>query len=334
MDISAGSDMALRRQNGLLKARPAVYIVILLGAFLASFVYNLRVDSIFACQATGYTSDRFLAYCEAKNYGDYEHGAFWFNLEPAATRSAASADVLFLGNSRVQFAFSTAATAQWFSSASASDYVLGFIGFENSIFARALLKKLKPRARVYVIAIGGFFEPTERVIAKKVMHNHAARTQYEDNRTLQFVHEAICMTLSSICGNNLAIFRSRQNGAWYMPQSRQFAGHELPVSYDQQIDKREIDDAIAIGRIFLSDLPAKPDCVILTAIPHVDTKLDESNAIASGLGKTLVVPEHLDGLQTFDGIHLDPASAERWSEAFLKAAGPQIQKCLEVSASR
>ena len=136
-------------------------------------------------------------------------------------------------------------------------------------------EKLKPRARVYVIAIGGFFEPTERVIAKKVMHNHAARTQYEDNRTLQFVHEAICMTLSSICGNNLAIFRSRQNGAWYMPQSRQFAGHELPVSYDQQIDKREIDDAIAIGRIFLSDLPAKPDCVILTAIPHVDTKLDE-----------------------------------------------------------
>ena len=66
--------------------------------------------------------------------------------------------MLFLGNSRVQFAFSTAATAQWFSSASASDHVLGFIGFENSIFARALLKKLKPRARVYVIAIGGFFE--------------------------------------------------------------------------------------------------------------------------------------------------------------------------------
>ena len=29
-------------------------------------------------------------------------------------------------------------------------------------------------------------------------------------------------------------------------------------------------------------------------------------------------------------LHLDPASAERWSEAFFKTAGPQIRKCLEV----
>ena len=45
----------------------------------------------------------------------------------------------------------------------------------------------------------------------------------------------------------------------------------------------------------------------------------------------LVVPQNLDGLQTFDGTHLDHASAERWSEAFFKTAGPQIQKCLEVT---
>ena len=140
------------------KARPTIYIMILLGAFVAASVYHLRVDNIFACPASGYTSDRYLAHCDAANYGDYEHGAYWFDLEPAAEMSAASADVLFLGDSRVQFAFSTAATAQWFSSASIRYHLLGFVAFENSIFARALLHTLKPRAEVYVIPVADFFQ--------------------------------------------------------------------------------------------------------------------------------------------------------------------------------
>jgi hypothetical protein len=65
----------------------------------------------------------------------------------------------------------------------------------------------------------------------------------------------------------------------------------------------------------------------------VGTKLSVANAIASGLGKTLVVPQHLDSLQTFDGTHLDQASAEHWSEAFFETAGPQIQKCLALRTS-
>jgi hypothetical protein len=62
---------------------------------------------IFACKASGYPSDRYISYCGATEYGDYEHGAFWFDLEPVAELSAANADVIFLGNSRTQFGFST-----------------------------------------------------------------------------------------------------------------------------------------------------------------------------------------------------------------------------------
>jgi hypothetical protein len=326
------SQIFSRGRDGLFTGRPTIYILILLGAFVATYLYKLRHDFIFACQANGYTLDSYLARCDAVNYGDYEHGAFWFGLEPAAETSAASADVLFLGDSRLQFAFSTAATAQWFSSASASYYLLGFAAFENSIFARALLHKLKPRAEVYVISITDFFQPFEAPEAKIIMHDDAARTRYEGKRLWQFVHKAICMKL--VCGNALAVFRSRRTGTWYMPQVSQFKGRDRPVSYDQHIDEREIDEAIAIGRIFLSELPVKTECVILTAIPTVATKLSVANAIASGLAKMFVVPEHLDGLQTLDGFHLDPASAERWSEAFFKTAGPQIQKCLEVHTSR
>jgi len=125
------------------------------------------------------------------------------------------------------------------------------------------------------------------------------------------------------------VFRSRQTGMWYMQTSR-FKGRERQVSYDQQIDEREINDAVAIGRSFISELPVKAECVILTVVPTVDTKLGVANAIASGLGKMLVVPQRVDDLQTFDGTHIDQASAERWSEAFFKTAGPQIQKCVAM----
>jgi hypothetical protein len=334
MDARAiSSQVFLRKREGLFKKRPAIYILILLGAFVTSYLYKLRVDNIFACPASGYTSDRYLAYCEAVNYGDYEHGAFLFDLEPVAEMSAASAEVLFLGGSRLQFAFSTPATAQWFSSASARYYLLGFVAFENSIFARALLDRLKPRPKVYVIALDDFFEPSERPIAKAVMHDVTARPRYEVKRFLQVFHQAICMKVAKICGDGVVVFRSRRTGAWDMPQPTRFNGLERPVSYNEDIDENAVEEAIAIGRTFLSELPVKTECVILTVIPTVGTKLSVANAIASGLGKPLVVPEHLDGLQTREGVHLDNSSAERWSEAFFKTAGPQIQRCLAMHTS-
>ena len=320
-----------RKRHALFRERPVIYILILLTACAASFLYQLRTNNIFACPASGYTSDRYLASCET-SYGDYEHGAFWFDLEPGAEMSAASADVLFLGDSRMLLAFSTSATTKWFSPAPVSFYLLGFYGFENSIFERALLRKLKPRAKVYVISVGDFFQPFEAPIAKSIMHDGAAQNLYDVKRDLQFVHRAICMKVPTICGNGLAVFRSRQTGMWYMETSR-FKGRERQVSYNQQIDDREINDAVAIGRTFLSELPVKAECVILTVVPTVGTKLGVANAIASGLGKMLVVPQRVDGLQTFDGTHIDQASAERWSEAFFKTAGPQIQKCLAMHIS-
>jgi len=48
--------------------------------------------------------------------------------------------------------------------------------------------------------------------------------------------------------------------------------------------------------------------------------------IAKALGLPLIAPQ-VDGLMTFDGSHLEPASAARWSAAFLEAAGPVIQDC-------
>ena len=82
-----------------------LYICIVLAAALTSYAVWARTRSIFSCPATGYTADRYIAYCGGANYGDYEHGAFWFDLEHALD-FASKADVLFLGTSRMEKAFS------------------------------------------------------------------------------------------------------------------------------------------------------------------------------------------------------------------------------------
>src|SRR5512147_1442577 len=99
----------------LFAARPTLYIVILVCSLLGGLAYKLRGEGIFACPASGYGPDYYLAHCETTGYADYDHGAFWYGLESRARQSAAAADVLFLGSSRMQFAFSTDETRSWFS---------------------------------------------------------------------------------------------------------------------------------------------------------------------------------------------------------------------------
>jgi hypothetical protein len=311
------------------ETRPAIYTLIVLGVMVASYLYTVRTDSIFACQASGYHPDSYLSVCEVPHYGDYEHGAFWFDLEPAAEAFATKADVLFVGDSRLQWAFSTAETSKWFSSTSATYYTLGFAAYENSKFAGAVLNRLKPQAKVYVINIGNFFQPFEAPIAKTVLHDDSAKRRYQDKRLLQSVHRPICEYLPAICGNKFAIFRSRQTGVWHSDGIAKFKGRERPVSYDNQVGEREINDAVEIGRTFLSELSVPSECVFLTIVPTVSTELNTATAIADGLEKTLVLSEQFDGLQTYDGSHLDHASADRWSQAFFLAAGSEIRSCLE-----
>ena len=123
---------------------------------VTAYAYKLRAAGIFACQGDGYAFG-YLASCNGENYGDYEHGAFWFDLEPAAVNSARNADVLFVGNSRVQIALSAPATAEWFSSLHARYYLLGFSYDENVNFTELLLRRIHARPQVYVIDVDGFF---------------------------------------------------------------------------------------------------------------------------------------------------------------------------------
>jgi len=313
------------RGSFVLAARSGLYTFLVLAVALGFGAYSLRKYLIFSCPASGYASDGYLGYCGATSYGDYDHGAIWFGLEPAATAAAANAQVLFLGNSRMQFGFSSEATADWFSSLSASYYLLGFSHNENYTFEAPLLRKLRPRAKVYVINIDLFFERSESGPGKTVMRDESARTRYEQKRQWQRIHKAICTTYKAVCGHEATYFRSRSAGAWLVAGGR-FTSE--PVSYDEDIDQNTLASYTTLGNEFLPSLSVDRACTILTVVPTVKTGVGTAKAIAATLGLNLVAPR-LAGLITFDRSHLDPESAQRWSAAFLEEAGPQIRKCLK-----
>jgi hypothetical protein len=319
------SDVPGRGRGGfVLATRSGLYTMLVLAVALGAGAYSLRKHGIFSCSASGYSSDGYLGYCGATSYGDYDHGAIWFGLEPAASAAAASAQVLFLGNSRTQFGFSSKATADWFSSLSESYYLLGFSHFENYTFEAPLLRKLHPRAKVYVINIDSFFERSETGPGKTVMRDQSAKTRYEQKRGWQGIHKVTCTTFKAVCGHEWAFFRSRSAGAWLVTGGSRT---RAPVSYDEDIDQNMLASYTALGNEFLPSLSADRACTILTIVPTVKTPVGTAKAIAVALGLKLVAPM-LAGLTTFDHSHLDVESAQRWSAAFLEEAGPQIRKCL------
>ena len=258
-------------------------------------------------------------------YGDYDHSVFWFDLEPDIVSFATDADILFLGNSRMQFGFSTQATREWFSSSTDHYFLLGFSSDENMTFAMPVLSKIRPRAKVYIINIDRFFEDSETGIGKEILRDKDAQRRAKEKKFWQALHKPICTTLSMLCGNKTSFFRLRETGEWQLKGSGSWTA--APVVMGSPQDRELWDRYAVLGEQFISRLPVDRSCVLFTIVPYEGTKLAEATAIASALKLDLFAPQ-IDGLRTFDGSHLDRPSAERWSRAFFQVAGPRIRQCL------
>jgi hypothetical protein len=311
-------------------ARPTLYIVVLVAALLGTYVFKLRTQGIFACPASGYATGDYLGYCNGEAYGEYDHGAFWYDLEPATERAAASADVLFIGNSRMQFGFSAPATQQWFAKLGVHHYLMGFTFLENATFIAPLLERLKPRARVYIINVDQFFIDDETGPGAQLLHGVEDRARVDQKRLWQDVHRPLCGTVPRLCGNHIAFYRFRDDGHWLArgstPEEPAVVADEAPSDQDKW------DRYVSMARQFVAALPVGHDCVVLTVVPSPTTRRAEADAIAAGVGLPLVAPRIAD-LRTFDDTHLDERSAQRWSEAFFAAAGDQIRRCLNGPAT-
>jgi hypothetical protein len=290
-----------------------------------AFAFKLRTDGVFACPAGGYSPTAYLAYCNAGGYGDYDHGSFWLALEPDALAAARSADVLFLGSSRIQFALSAPPTDAWFAAAGARHYLLGFSHTENMTFAGPLLQRLKPQARAYVINLDNFFGERVTPPMNDLLHADDTPSRYRRKQAWQAPHRVVCGAAPALCGRGLTFFRERATGAWVLSGTDGLVA--TAVGESPPAEQNLAAETIERGKQFLALLPVPPECVLLTLAPSEKTPNARARATADALGLTLVAPQVAD-LRTIDGSHLDPPSAARWSEAFFAAAGPALRRCL------
>jgi hypothetical protein len=315
------------------KPRWGLYIVAVLAAMVGAFAFHMRNAGIFACPATAYGENHYLGYCQGSAYGDYDHGAVWFGLEPGVREAAAAADVLFLGNSRLQFGFSAPALGRWFAGAGASYYLLGFSHNETARFTQPLLEGLQPRARAYVINVDKFFFERESPPAGEVMHAPDVQARYAAKQAWQAPHRLLCGALPALCGNEISFYRQRDTGEWSYDGSHRIVSEVIESDRPNYAggDPKLMAEVAANARAFkayLDGLGVPQGCVLLTYVPSTENNRRLAEAIAAALGLDLLAPQG-EGLRTIDGSHLDRESAETFTTDFLELAGPRLARCLD-----
>ena len=161
-------------------------------------------------------------------------------------------------------------------------YLLAFSYNEDMVFTEELLRRMNPRASVYIINVDDFFERRETAAAKTILHDPDARSRYEWKRFAQRLHQPICGAFPKLCGRRFVIFRSRETGAYYrIAQGDEPVLPQNAVSYDPWVDQAVVKDSTALAIDFLNQY-AKGKCVILTNVPYPETKIGNAEAIASG----------------------------------------------------
>lgn len=321
---------AARPAVARLQPRPLPYLVSIAASMLAAFAFQVRTEGIFACPADGYGPTRYLAYCQAEGYGEYDRGAFWYGLQPALRSSLEQADVLFLGNSRMQFAFSTPATSAWFAGAQRRFFLLGFTHTEDLQFVRPLLDRVPSSPKAYVINVDRFFDDRLTAPTQAILRDGETAARYRQKHFWQPVHRALCTALPALCGTELAFYRDISDGTWILHGSAGMTASGVSDAVAEEQERWPRYAALAAD--FIATLPVMRRCIILTIAPYQGTKRAEAEAIAGALGLDLLAP-HVEGLRTFDGSHLDPPSAQLWSRKFFAVAGPRLRSCLERPAT-
>jgi hypothetical protein len=326
------------------EARWIVYLAAFAVSGLAcGFAYRF-VDwssDVLGC-ALNRTPGAFLAYCASDHYGDYEHGAYYLDLEPQAVEAARRAEVLIFGNSRAQVGFSTEAVARYFTERSIPFYLLGFGYADGDEFAAALVEKYRLHPRFVIVDTNPFFTDFVSAPAKAMMLRGSSWWGwpidwisdwwgYLTKKAFNSLQRFVCGLRPSFCtGTFRTIYRSAEAGFWVLNTFvvPDYPGYPVTTKKLVPLSGRALTVQTASAKRFLDLLRLPRECVVLTAAPS--TAFD-APAYAVGLGSLLglraLLPQ-LDGLRTIDASHLTRSSAERWSAAIMHEIDPLLTQCL------
>jgi hypothetical protein len=276
---------------------------------------------------------QFLAYCAAPQFGDYEHGAYYFNLEPDAVARLKQSDVMFFGTSRAQLALSTRAWSDFFRARGVSAYLAGFGFAEAGAFPLALIRKFELKPKAVVVLADPFFKnrSSPHIRVTQPLRWRVVPEMYEFVQKKLFIAAGarFCDMRPASCATTQAIvYRSRDDGAWRPSNfdlAPKFVVGEQAGSGSFTADMAAAD--VEFAERFIAATGVPKSCVVLSAAP---SPLVNSDAYVAEMGKlvgvSVALPKVRD-LTSFDGNHLTPESAERWSAALLSEIGETLARC-------
>jgi hypothetical protein len=312
----------------------ALFIVCAAVGILIGSLGQMTVDNL-KCRSSGYDSEHFLAYCRSQMYADYEHGALFYGLEPSVIDNIRRAKVLIVGSSKVQAGFSSKAVRDYFNSINIPFFVLGFGYGDESTFSQALLKRWGFSPKVLVINADPFFSKKLSPPGRDAIEGKPAFLWRLMLKALfQRVHRAACHVARAVCPQSEpSIFRSARDGQWnWIGPYTEEKSVLIDGPPQLTISQEELAAAQKLGESFLNQIDLDRSCVVLTGTPNsVLDSIGIAAALAAALRTNAIFPA-VDGLSTLDTVHLNLASAERWSGQFVRAMGPILQKCISEPA--
>lgn len=271
--------------------------------------------------------DSMLAY--AKLWDDLDHDAFYHAIEPRIPSRIRLADVIFVGNSRVQFGLDASQTASFFKSRQMKNYNLSFGYNQKSAWALTLLKKFRARPGWIVINADPFFQgsvsyPGDRSLERPwfnaTTRSAEAQASLVQRRILEKWSFPRLRAFNAFGNNDSPVFRSVTQGSWelsaipvYANPEKESPVYDVPAEAgDLQVDWQALGDFMGFAR-------SRGCKVVLINIPH-SRRPESSKALTRLIAQDQNVP-FLDcdeaGLTTFDGQHLTKQSAQLYTSRFL-----------------
>jgi hypothetical protein len=298
----------------------AFVLAVAAGTLLLSTTKGKRFVSIAAKAVAPRSPDLYLAY--------FNGGAEDFNIYDGfddITTNLQKADVLFLGNSRMQYSFRDPRVLDsFFHRRRLNYYILAFGYGEGSTFPEAIIRKYDLRPKWVVINADPFFGVPPTAIAEKVMSTgdfEATKFRFETSASFavqHYVHMFIPdIDMTPMAGEaNWVYFRSKANGTIDLLA---FKGKGGPaIAGINALGSTLLPTELAAAKEFQGELQARGCKLALTWIPPSSGNAAKQLSLA--LNVPLLPPPSFQ-MMTFDGSHLEWDSSLRFDNILLNELG-------------
>ncbi len=256
----------------------------------------------------------------------------------SAIDNARRADVLLLGNSRVEFAFRAPELRTFTQRTGLKVYNLAYGAGDGLPMALQTLERHDLRPRFAVVNDDAFFRPTMSSYAKDTTEAgawqaHVRVTEHRASWALRRQLHGLLprWDLGLLRGATpLVSYRSMLDGAFVMeafPQdlrplrTRDRPDAPIPPGFAQRNQAALARHTAVAGR-FRDFLAARGTKLVLTVVPREGAAYTPTRVVAQRLGVPFVAPPTTK-LHTIDGSHLDADSARRWATDLLAGFPPK-----------